>query len=125
MTKYQNARTTVNTLKSKECSDLAVNALNRNLNIPINGKLSQKTLFQTITGMSVNRLSIHSIGNIVQKVPCETSIRHHLSKLDLSTLESMNSQILTYGTDTLLKRGKKYQFAIDLTNDPYYGKIDV
>ena len=121
---HKNARNTVHTLKSKKCSDLAVNALNRNLNIPINGKLSQKTLFQTITGMSVNRLSIHSIGNVVQKVPCETSIRHHLSKLDLSTLECANSQILTYAADSFLKKGKKYQFAIDLTNDPYYGKID-
>lgn len=124
MTKYQNARTTVHTLKSKECSDLAVNALNHNLNIPINGKLSQKTLFQTIIGMSVNRLSIHSIGNFVQKVPCETSIKYHLAKLDLPTLESVNSQILTYAAESLLKKGKKYQFAIDLTNDPYYGKTD-
>jgi len=124
MTKYQTARTTIHTLKSKECSDFAVNALNRNLEIPINGQLSQKTLFQTIIGMSVNRLSIHSIGNFVQKVPCETSIKYHLAKLDLPTLESVNSQILTYATDSLLKKGKKYQFAIDLTNDPYYGKID-
>ncbi|MDE4907354.1 ISH3 family transposase [Methanogenium marinum] len=73
--------------------------------------------------MSVNRLSIHSIGNVVQKVPCETSIRHHLSKFDLSTLESANSRILTYAADSLQKKGKKYQFAIDLTNDLYYGKI--
>ncbi|WFN34998.1 hypothetical protein L1S32_02445 [Methanogenium sp. S4BF] len=26
--------------------------------------------------------------------------------------------------DSILKKGKKYQFAIDLTNDPYYGNID-
>ena len=124
MTKYLNARNKVHTLKSKECSDLAVNALNQNLEIPINGSLNQKTLFQGIIGMAVNRLSIHSIGNFVQKVPCETSFRHHLSKLDLPTLENMNSRILTYGAGSLLKKGKKYPFAIDLTNDPYYGKID-
>lgn len=124
MPKYPNARTTVNTLKSKECSDLAVNALNRNLAIPINGTLSQKTLIHSLVGMSVNCLSIHSIGNVVQKVPCETSIKYHLAKLDLPTLENVNSQILTYAADSLLKKGKKYQFAIDLTNDPYYGKID-
>ena len=93
---HRNARTTVNTLKSKECSDLAVNALNHNLAIPINGTLSQKTLIYSLVGMSVNCLSIHSIGNVVQKVPCETSIKYHLAKLDLPTLESVNSQILTY-----------------------------
>ena len=124
MAKHHHARTTVHSLKSKECSDLAVNALNHNLNIPINGKLSQKTLFQTIIGMAVNRLSIHSIGNFVQKGPCETSIKYHLAKLDLPTLESVNSQILMNPADSILKKGKKYQFAIDLTNDPYYGKID-
>ncbi len=125
MVKYRrNARNTVHTLKSKECSDLAVTSLNRHLEIPINGKLNQKTLFQGLIGMSVNHLSIHSIGRVVQKVPCETSFRYHLSKLDLPTLESVNSQILTHAAGDLLKRGKKYPFAIDLTNDPYYGEID-
>ena len=72
----------------------------------------------------MNRLSIHSIGNFVHKGPCETSIKYHLAKLDLPNLENVNSHILTYAADPLLKKGKKYQFAIDLTNDPYYGKID-
>ncbi|WFN35450.1 hypothetical protein L1S32_04890 [Methanogenium sp. S4BF] len=125
MAKYhRSARNTVRTLKSKECSDLAVNALNRNLEIPINGQLGQKTLFQTIIGMSVNRLSIHSIGNIAQKVPCETSIRYHLSKLDLPTLENVNQRILTSVAASFLREEKKYQVSIDLTNDPYYGNID-
>ncbi|MDE4907283.1 ISH3 family transposase [Methanogenium marinum] len=74
--------------------------------------------------MSVNRLSIHSIGNIAQKVPCETSIRYHLSKLDLPTLEDMNPRILTDAAASSFREDKKYPFAIDLTNDPYYGKID-
>ncbi len=59
MPKYQNARAIAYTLKSKECSGLAVSALNRHIDIPINGKLNKKTVFQGLIGMSINRLSIH------------------------------------------------------------------
>lgn len=125
MTKYRkNARMIVHTLGAQECSDRAVSSLDHHLAISINGHLTQTTLFQGLIGMAVNRLSIHSLQNVASNVPCETSFRYHLSKVDLSTLESVNSDILLFAAGQLLKKGKKYRFAIDLTNDPYYGDID-
>jgi putative transposase len=111
-------------LKSHECSALVVNTLNRYISIPIQGKLKQKTIIQSLVAMATSVTSIHSIGQILTEIPCETSFRYHLSKLDLDELEELNHQILLENTNGLIKSGKKYIFAIDFTNDPYYGEID-
>jgi putative transposase len=36
----------------------------------------------------------------------------------------VQSKILSYSQNTILKPGKSYHFAVDFTNDPYYGTID-
>jgi putative transposase len=100
-----------------------VKAINRHLAISINGALKQKTLIQSLVGMSANKLSVHSINQAVEKVPCETSVRYHLSKLDLESLLEFQSKILTYSNNQILVPGKSYHFAIDFTDDPYYGEI--
>jgi putative transposase len=73
--------------------------------------------------MSANKLSVHSLPKVVEKIPRETSFRYHLSKIDLESLLEVQSKILTYTKDQILTRGKSYHFAIDFTNDPYYGDI--
>jgi len=47
-----------------------------------------------------------------------------LKKLDLDKLIELNNKILIQKPLKTLKPNKKYYFAIDFTNDPYYGKID-
>lgn len=117
----QIARRKENVLRAEECSEIAINAVTRHITIPINGTLQQTTIIRSLVGMSVNNLSLHSITSIVGKLPCETSLRHHLSKLDLDSLREVQSKILAYSQNTILKPGKSYDFAIDFTNDPYYG----
>ncbi|MFA5332712.1 MAG: hypothetical protein WC342_10070 [Methanoregula sp.] len=46
-----------------------------------------------------------------------------MTKVDLESLLELESQILTYSNDQILLPGKSYHFAIDFTNDPYYGEI--
>ncbi len=112
-----------NEIRAEDCSEIAVDAINRNLTISINGTLRQKTLIQSLVGMSATKLSVHSINKAVEKVPCETSVRYHLSKVDLESLFEIQSKILTYSNDQILVPGKSYRFAIDFTDDPYYGEI--
>jgi len=119
----QIARRIKNEIRAEDCSEIAVEAINRNLTISINGKLNQKTLIRSLVGMSANKLSVHSINKAMRKVPCETSFRYHLSKMDLDTLLELQSKILTYSKDQILVSGKSYHFAIDFTDDPYYGEI--
>jgi putative transposase len=119
----QIARRIKNEIRAEDCSEIAVEAINRNLTISINGTLKQKTLIQSLVGMSANKLSVHSINQAVEKVPCETSVRYHLSKVNLDSLLELQSKILTYSKDQILVPGKSYHFAIDFTSDPYYGEI--
>ena len=102
---------------------MVVDALDHYLTIPIQGSLNQRTILQGLTGIAAQRLSIHSLGLTIEKVPCETSFRHHLAKLDLTVLEKINHEILTYSSHAVLEPGESYQFAIDYTLDPYYGEI--
>ena len=69
--------------RAEECCEIAVDAVARHITIPINGSLKPRTIIQSLVGMSTNNLSIHSITQIVERIPCETSVRYHLSKLDL------------------------------------------
>jgi putative transposase len=109
-------------IRAKECFKRAVNALNDNLEIVIRGKLSQQRIFETVVGMASNQDSIHSISHSLEDIPCETSLRHHLKKLDFSTLQEKNIEILTSRAISILNKRKAYKFAIDYTLDPYYGK---
>ena len=102
-------------LRVEDCSEIAVETINRNLTIPINGPLTQKTIIRSLVGMSANKLSVHSINKVVEKIPCETSFGYHLSKIDLDSLQKVQSKILTYTKDQILVSGKSYQFAIDPT----------
>ena len=118
----QIARRIKNEIRAEDCSEIAVEAINRNITISINGTLKQKTLIQSLVGMSANKLSVPSINKSVEKIPCETSVRYHLSKMDLDSHLELQSKILPYSNDQILVPGKSYHFAIDLTDDPYYGE---
>ncbi len=74
--------------------------------------------------MAVNNASVHSISKHYKGAPCETSMRHHLNKLAIDELILINSRLLLQGPLKNLNPKKTYEFAIDYTNDPYYGEID-
>ena len=98
-------------LRAKECSDYVVDILNSHITIPINGKLNQKTLIRMLVGMAAERQSIHSIRNSLSLVPCETSCRYHLAKLNHEYLEDEASSILLNIPDSVLKSGKFIRFS--------------
>jgi putative transposase len=110
-------------LRAEDCCEIAVEAVAQHITLPINGSLKPRTIIQSLVGMSTNNLSIHSITHIMERIPCETSVRYHLSKLDLESLQTVQSKILSYSQNTILKPGKSYHFAVDFTNDPYYNTI--
>jgi putative transposase len=117
--KRQIARRIKKEIRAEDCSEIAVEAINRHLTISINGKLNQKTLIRSLVGMSANKLSVHSINKAVEKVPCETSVRYHLLKVDFDSLLALQSMILTYSNDQILVPGKSYHFAINSTTTFY------
>jgi len=116
-----NPATKCPSISERECFKRVVSALDESLVIPIRGKLSQRKVIETVVGMASNQGSIHSTTKSLVDVPCETSMRHHLQKLDFDFLQENNVEILTSDAISILDRGKAYKFAIDFTLDPYYG----
>jgi len=111
-------------LKSKECIDTVLRPLTDHVTIKINGSLTSEDVFRTVVSMSVNRNSVHSVATQYQNIACETSLRYHLKKLNMEELIKSNEKILLQELIKTLKTGKSYEFAVDYTNDPYYGKKD-
>lgn len=112
-------------LKSKECIDAVLQPLKDHVTIKINGSLTCEGIFRTVVNMSVNKNSVHSVSKQYQDVACETSLRYHLKKLNMEELIKSNEKILLQELIKTLKTDKSYEFAVDLTNDPYYGKTDL
>ena len=94
-------------LKPKGCCAHAVAALDQHLTIPIQGRLTQTDLFQALVGMVAMNQSVHSITVFLEHVPCETSFRYHLKKLDMDELERENAAI-THFVHHVLKPGNAY-----------------
>jgi len=112
-------------LRSKECIDNVLKSLIDYIDIPINGSLTIKDIFHATISMAVDKNSIHSFTKRYDKIPCETSIRYHLKKLDMNDLIGSNEKIMMQKPIESLEPEKKYEFAIDYTDDPYYGNIDI
>jgi len=111
-------------LTSKYCIDSVLEPLTSHITLRINGSLTSEDVIRTVLNMAVNKSSVHSVSKQYSDVACETSLRYHLKKLNMEELIRSNENILLKYPLKTLKKGKSYEFAIDLTNDPYYGKTD-
>ncbi|ABE51645.1 Hypothetical protein Mbur_0678 [Methanococcoides burtonii DSM 6242] len=111
-------------LTHDRCIKTVLPPLLDNIPISINGSLTPKDLFTIILGTSTAKLSIHSIGKQYHNTPCKTSMRYHLHKIDFDQLIENNAKILLQSSHKTLDSSKKYDLAIDYTNDPYYGEAN-
>lgn len=69
-----------NSVQPQECFALAVAALDRHLIIPIQGSLTQTTVFRALVGMALMQQSVHAASSIPAESPCETSLQCHPAK---------------------------------------------
>ncbi len=107
-------------LKSKYCIDYVLEPLTSHVTIKINGSLTSEDIICTVVSLAVDKNSVHSVSKQYSAVTCETSLRYQLKKLNMNELILCNEKILLQNPLKTLKAGKSYEFAIDLTNDPYY-----
>ena len=112
-------------LKSKYCIDSVLEPLTSHITIKVNGSLTSEDIIRTVVSLAVDKNSVHSVSKQYSAVACETSLRYHLKKLNMDELIRSNEKILLQNPLKTLKTGKCYEFAVDLTNDPYYGKTDL
>jgi len=63
-------------------------------------------------------LSIHSIQRPGSNIPSENPLHHNLKKIEIGQLETVNHLMFAEQVKPFIIPGKKYSFAIDLTDDP-------
>jgi Transposase DDE domain len=85
-------------------------------------KDQERDILGTTVGMAVEQKSIHSLQQIVSNTPKEGTFWYHLDKVDIDWLELINSSLLTDPVLDTIPKDRPYIFAIDFTDDPYYGK---
>jgi hypothetical protein len=76
-----------------------------NIDIKVNGPLSSNELYYAAICVAVDNSSVHSASKHYQEIPCETSLRYHLKKLDLEELIHVNETILLQGFISTLRPG--------------------
>ena len=101
----------------------ALRPLQKYLPLKTQGQWKAKNIFGTLLGCSIQRKSIHSVQGVANNIPAETSMWHHLDKFKMEDLTTSSSDILMESVMNILDKSKKYMFAIDFTDDAYYGKI--
>lgn len=108
-------------LRPNECFSMVFRTLMAFLPIRMQGKYGPDDIHAMAIAMASQRQSVHSMKPLLSKGMSETNFWHHISKLEISNLESLNQRLLTNPLLKYLKKDKLYRFAIDETNDPYYG----
>ena len=58
------------------------------------GREDSNRIFTALTVIAAQRLSLHSISLTLEKVPCETSFRHHLVKIDHTKNQRITLSVL-------------------------------
>ncbi|MDP3014366.1 MAG: transposase [Candidatus Subteraquimicrobiales bacterium] len=103
---------------------MAVEAIKEHIIITTCGTFSPDEIIITSLGMALNRDSATSFCKIPEmESPSSTTFRTCIDTIDYRQLLLINPFLFGVFSDQLLHKGRYYSFAIDETNDPYYGEI--
>jgi putative transposase len=111
-----------NVVQPKECFSTMLRTLMMILPIPMQGKYRSIDIHSISIAMSSQKQTIHSLQPYLSGKISETNFWYHLSKFQIQDLVSINQELLTNPILDFIQKDKPYRFAIDETDDPYYGK---
>ena len=106
-----------------ECFYNVLNPLKKYLPLRMRGKWKMKDIYGPLIGMATERQSIHSIDKVLVKNPSETTIWHHLNKLNINRMMKVNNLLLSEPIMDCIDKEKPHIFIIDDTDDSYYGEV--
>src|SRR5664280_3129829 len=121
-TKHKSKKIGFCTLDGARCINPIVKLLFKHVPMSIRSNQTPNQFFKVLTSLAIQKLSIHSIQRPGSNIPSENSLHHNLKKIDIGQLETVNHIMFAEQVKPFIIPGKKYSFAIDLTDDPYYGE---
>ena len=121
-TKHKSKKIGFCTLDGAKCINPIVKLLFKHVPMSIRSSQTPNQFFKVLTSLAIQKLSIHSIQRPGSNIPSENSLHHNLKKIDIGQLETVNHLMFAEQVKPFIIPGKKYSFAIDITDDPYYGE---
>ncbi len=110
--------------KEGQTVEMAIEAINEHITITPCGTFTPDEIVITTLGIALNRDSATSFCKIPEiRSPSSTTYRTCIDTIDYEQLLLNNPFLFGVFSDQLLHKGRYYSFAIDETNDPYYGEI--
>ena len=96
--------------------------INNHISFPKIGRTDSNAILEGCVALSSCNASISGFGKIYKGLPSHTTCLKTLHQIDLEELMKQSSAILAEPVMKVLQTGRSYYFAIDKTNDPYYGE---
>jgi putative transposase len=109
--------------KERKTVAMAVEAIKGHITIMPCGTFTHEDIITTTVGMALNKSSPTSICKIPDlKFPSSTTYRTCIDTIGYDELMENNASLFLEFAHQFLFKGRHYTFAIDETNDPYYGE---
>jgi len=96
--------------------------VSNHISFPKVGRTDSNSILEGCVALSSCNASISGFGKMYNGLPSHTTCLNRLHQLDLEELMRQSSAILAEPAMKILKSGRSYYFAIDKTDDPYYGE---
>jgi putative transposase len=109
-------------LNGKIILKLTVSVLCSSLVIATQGTYKSQDIFRTVVTSCAMKTSLKQVCRRFKRCASLTTVRHHLKKISLETLENKaNTMLAKFATTIIPKHAHKW--AIDITHKPYYGDV--
>jgi len=110
--------------KEGQTIEMAVAVIKEHIIITPCGTFTPDEIITTTIGMALNRDSATSFCKIPDlRSPSSSTYRTCAYTIDYNQLVLNNPSLFGTFSDQILHKGRYYSFAVDETNDPYYGEI--
>jgi putative transposase len=87
-------------------------------------RIDTTPIIQASIAIACEKMSISGFCTVNSGLPSHTTCLKALHQLDMDEMIRESTSILKKAGKNVIKPGKGYYFAIDKTDDPYYGEID-
>jgi len=109
-------------LNGKVILKLTVSVLCSCLIIATQGTYKPQDIFRTVVASCAMKTSLKQVCRRFKRCASLTTVRYHLKKISLETLESRaNIMLVKFATTIIPKHA--HRWAIDITHKPYYGEV--
>ena len=104
--------------------DIITGIVNDSIKFPSGARNDTQVILKGCVAIASCKGSISGYSHRHEGLPSHTTCLHTLHQLDMDEMIKQSSDMLLNAGKNVIHRGQTYKFAIDKTQDPYYGKHD-